>query len=230
MMLIVLFFGVLTAGLITEFFKNPLEKHSHFLISFSVSIVLTLLCVHILPELFSNDNPKIGYYILAGFVIQILLELLSKGIEHGHVHFQGKISAKQLLIIFIGLSIHSFIEGIPINTISEVHHSHNHNIMEYEFSWIYLSTILIHKLPIAAVLVIFLNSMGVKNFKKYIFLLIFASTSPLGAILSRAIKSIAFFNGWSLKFLALSTGMLLHITTLLIFEDHHQSNKKIKIF
>ena len=77
-MLTVLFFGVLLTGIITELLKNKLEKFSHFLISFSVSIVLALICVHILPELFSNENPTIGYYVLAGFVIQILLELLSK--------------------------------------------------------------------------------------------------------------------------------------------------------
>lgn len=229
MMLTVLFFGVLLTGIITELLKNKLEKFSQFLISFSVSVVLALICVHILPELFSYENTTIGYYVLAGFVIQILLELLSKGIEHGHVHFHGKISNKQLFIIFIGLSIHSFIEGIPINTIEEtIHTHHHHHLTENQFSWVYLSMILIHKLPIAAVLIIFLNSMSVKNLKKYTLLLIFASTSPLGALFGEQLILHSFFNDWAIKFLALSTGMLLHITTLLIFEDHHQSNKKIK--
>ena len=159
------------------------------------------------------------------------MELLSKGIEHGHVHLYGKINGNQLFMIFIGLSIHSFIEGLPINTIENVHHGHHYHpdsTIDYHFSWLYLFMILIHKLPIAAVLIIFLNSIGVSKIKKYGLLIVFASTSPIGALLGEKLIEFSFFNDWSLKFLAISCGMLLHITTLLIFEDHHQSKNKSK--
>ena len=232
MMLIILFTSVILAGFISEIFKRRIEKLKEFIISFSVSIVITLICIHILPEIFSENNIEIGYYILAGFLVQILLELLSKGIEHGHIHVHGKITNHQLLVIFIGLSIHSFIEGLPVNTIEHLHHNHNlhNNNIEYinNFSWIYLLMILIHKLPIAAVLIFFLNSYGLNKVKKYGLLFIFAATAPLGAILGEELLKFSFFNDWSIKFLAISSGMLLHITTLLIFEDHHHSNKKIK--
>tara|TARA_B100001093_G_C26854371_1_gene1026700 strand:+ start:4441 stop:5190 length:750 start_codon:yes stop_codon:yes gene_type:complete len=231
MMITILFFGVILTGLIAEFSSKKLERFKDPIISFSVSIVLTLICVHILPEIFSSPNIGIGYYLLAGFLIQILLELLSKGIEHGHVHLYGKINGNQLFMIFIGLSIHSFIEGFPINTIENVqhgHHFHPDSSMGYHFSWLYLFMILIHKLPIAAVLIFFLNSIGVSKIKKYGLLIIFASTTPIGALLGEKLIQISFFNDWSLKFLAISCGMLLHITTLLIFEDHHQSKNKSK--
>ena len=109
MMITILFFGVILTGLIAEFFSKKLERFKDLIISFSVSIVLTLICVHILPEIFSHEDFGIGYYLLAGFLIQILLELLSKGIEHGHIHMYGKINQNQLFMIFIGLSIHSLI-------------------------------------------------------------------------------------------------------------------------
>jgi zinc transporter ZupT len=166
--------------------------------------------------------------LLAGFIIQILLELLSKGIEHGHVHLHGEISNKELIVIFIGLAIHSFIEGMPINTFESSVHQHTITNINSSFSSIYLSTILIHKLPIAAVLIIFLNSINSSYLKKFVFLFLFAASSPLGGMVGEFIVNIDFFKGFSLNLLAISCGMLLHITTLLIFEDHHNSKGKIK--
>ena len=128
----VLFFSVLVTGLLTELVSKKLEHYKPIIISYSVAIVLTLLCTHIIPELFSGNNHKVGYFLLGGFVLQILLELLSKGIEHGHVHLNGEISNKQLLVIFIGLSLHSFIEGIPIKTFNEFH-GHTHSLSSTSF-------------------------------------------------------------------------------------------------
>jgi len=227
-MIEILFFSVLIVGVLTEILYKKIEKFKPIIISFSVALVLTLLCTHVLPELFSSHNHELGYYLLAGFIIQILLELLSKGIEHGHVHLHGEVSNKQLIVIFIGLAIHSFIEGMPINTFETANHQHSITNIENSFSLIYLSTILIHKLPIAAVLIIFLNSIKSSYLKKFIFLFLFAVSSPLGGIVGELIVNINFFRGFSLNLLAISCGMLLHITTLLIFEDHHNSNGKIK--
>lgn len=228
MILNILFFGVITTGLLADFFSKKLESFKSQIISFSVSVVLTLICTHILPELFSTGNKTLGYYLLIGFLIQILLEILSRGIEHGHVHLDGKISKVQLLVIFIGLSIHSVIEGLPLNTIESSNHGHHHLESGDHFSFVYFLMILIHKLPIAAVLIFFLNSIKLNKLKKYSLLVIFAATSPFGAIIGEELIKSSFLNNWSMNFLAISIGMLLHITTLIIFEDHHQSKNKFK--
>ena len=228
-MLIILFFGVIITGVFSEIFLKKLANYKSYIISFSVSIVLALICIHILPELFANNGQFIGHYLLAGFLIQIFLELLSKGIEHGHIHLKGKISNQQLIVIILGLSIHSFIEGIPINSIELNHHTHHYKtINNNHFSSLYFLMILIHKLPIAVVLMIFLNSLKVKSIKKYTILVIFALTTPIGAVFGENLLNLTLFNGWSIKFLAISTGMLLHITTLLIFEEHHSKGNKFK--
>ena len=161
-----------------------------------MALVLTLLCTHVLPELFSSHNHELGYYLLAGFIIQILLELLSKGIEHGHVHLHGEISNKELIVIIIGLAIHSFIEGLPINTFEPSVHQHTITNIDSSFSAIYLSTILIHKLPIAAVLIIFLNSINSSYLKKSVFLLLFAASSPIGGIVGEFIVNIDFLKSF----------------------------------
>ena len=142
-MIEILFFSVLLTGILTEIISKKLEHYKPIIISFSVAIVLTLLCTHILPELFSVNSHKVGYFLLGGFVLQILLELLSKGIEHGHVHLHGEISNKQLMVIFIGLSIHSFIEGMPIKSLNEVD-NHTHYLNSASFSWVYLSACLLY--------------------------------------------------------------------------------------
>jgi hypothetical protein len=59
-------------------------------------------------------------------------------------------------------------------------------------------------------------------------LLLFAISSPSGAFFGEYLVESSYFSEWSNNILAISTGMLLHITTLLIFEDHHDSSGKFK--
>ena len=104
-MLTILFIGVIITGILVDITKKWTQKINKAIISLSVSIVLSLLCIHIIPEIFNNNEQDLGYFILIGFVLQILLELMSKGIEHGHIHQHGAIENKQLLIIELLLSI-----------------------------------------------------------------------------------------------------------------------------
>ena len=77
-------------------------------------------------------------------------------------------------------------------------------------------------------MVFFLIELKVSTLKKYLFLVLFSITTPLGAIIGEQLMLTESFHEWSTKFLALTTGMLLHITTLLIFEDHNHSKDKFK--
>ncbi len=230
MMLTILIISVIGTGLLADVFGRYFKNYRNHILSFSVSVVLSLICIHIIPEIFSHHEHTLGYYLLAGFILQILLELLSKGIEHGHVHHHGSITKSQLAVIFIGLCTHAFIEGIPIQSFDTYQsHVHANEInLESSFSWIYFTAILIHKLPIAIVLMFFLIKLEVSTLKKYLFLVLFSLTTPLGAIIGEQLMLIESFHEWSPRFLALTTGMLLHITTLLIFEDHNHSKDKFK--
>ena len=230
-MITILILSVIGTGFLADVFGRYFKNYRNHILSFSVSVVLSLICIHIIPEIFSHHEHTLGYFLLAGFILQILLELLSKGIEHGHVHHHGSINKSQLAIIFIGLCTHAFIEGIPIQSF-DTNHSHIHAneiSLESSFSWIYFTAIVIHKLPIAIVLMFFLFELKVSTLKKYLFLALFSITTPLGAIIGvKQLMLTESFHEWSTKFLALTTGMLLHITTLLIFEDHNHSKDKFK--
>lgn len=229
MNLIILFLSVVIIGLIADFAKDKLKNYNKYTIPFSVAFVLSLICLHIIPELFQQPNRYIGLFVLIGFVIQILLELLSKGIEHGHVHFHGKLTEIKVIPIFIGISLHSFIEALPITAIEETHnHGHEHHNFNDGISLIYFLMILVHKLPVAAILMMLFNKVFKTNIKKYTLFILFALTAPLGAIFGNYFSTSPNFNELSFIFLAISTGMLLHITTLLIFENHHSTNEKWK--
>ena len=134
-----------------------------------------------------------------------------------------------MIPIFIGISLHSFIEALPITAIEETHnHGHEHNNFNDGISLIYFLMILVHKLPVAAILMILFNKVFKTNIKKYSLFILFALTAPLGAILGNYFSTSPNFDELSSIFLAISTGMLLHITTLLIFENHHSTNEKWK--
>ena len=229
MYIIVLAISVLSIGIITDITKDKLDRFNKNIIPLSIAFVLSLICLHILPELFNHQKNQIGLFILIGFVIQIILELLSKGIEHGHVHFEGRLTENKILPIFIGISLHSFIEGLPLTAIHNTHeHLHIHHHNNENISLVYFLMILVHKLPVAAILMILFNKAIKSNLKKYILFTTFALTAPAGAIFGDYFTANPNFNDYSTIFLAVSTGMLLHITTLLIFENHHSSNEKWK--
>ena len=157
----VLFGSVSIVGILTLLFESFFSKIKQYVTTIGVSFVLSLICIHILPELFANpklssiDNSNLGVYLLIGFLIQIILELFSRGIEHGHVHghehnHEGglEITNKVIYTLFFGLCVHAFIEGIPLFILEEAHHhGHTHVNASQGFSAIFFWAIVSHKIP-----------------------------------------------------------------------------------
>lgn len=238
---IYLFLGVLLTGSITLAFRKRIQPLLKSITTIGVAFVLGLLCLHILPEVFHQETSiRIGAFVLIGFIIQLFLELLSKGIEHGHVHHDNHNhnhgqstflkSNTKFIALLIGLSIHSLIEGIPLSgDFSEVghhHHGHEHTPITNDFTWVFFWSIIAHKLPVAIVLSLFMLDNHFTKVKFFIYLSIFALMTPLGGIIGHYANDA----GWlSIQnyLLAITSGMLLHITTLLIFEDYHSNKDKL---
>src|SRR4028118_1990216 len=84
----ILFITVVFAGWLVKFFPQKKQYWLKIILAFSGAYLFTLTIIHILPDvLISAPDPhKIGYYVLAGFFLQLVLELFSHGIEHGHMH------------------------------------------------------------------------------------------------------------------------------------------------
>lgn len=204
-----LIFSVLL-GVILVLIIKPNKNLTRLLLAFSGAYLLSVTVLHLLPEVYTVDaNFTIsGIFILAGIILQSILESFSKGAEHGHIHIHtdGK---KFPLLLFVSLCIHAFSEGLPI-------HSADQNLL-----W----AILVHKIPIAIVLTSFL--LQAKYSKKIIvsFLFFFSLMSPLGVLLG---EKVIFFSNYKIEITALIIGVFLHISTIILFEstENHKFNLK----
>jgi len=218
---------MLSAVIVDKFNLN--ERILRLLLAFSGAYMLTVAFAHIIPNIFSGDDSQfLGYFVLLGFFIQLLIEYISGGAEHGHGHCEShdshshdspiSISPYALLI---GISLHAFFEGMPFA--SQFHeHSHSNNSL--------LLGIVIHKIPIAVVLMgLFINVVKSK-LRVYSLMLIFALASPLGAIFGGYIGvglgiDIEYFYK---IIMALLVGIFLHVSTTILFESN--TSHKFNLF
>lgn len=211
--------SVLFGGLIVSFFNATNNSQMiKFSLAFSGGFLLAIIFEHLLPDIYHDGAHDLGLYILLGFLIQLILEYFSGGIEHGHVHIHKGQSLPWAL--FISLSIHSVIEGIPLGNQyagMQVAHQHVHESLFWG--------IIFHQIPVSIALMTLLMNAKLSRLSTWIFLLLFASMTPLGALLGLKFTPEQF--GLDLHIiLAVVVGMFLHISTTIIFEtsENHKFN------
>ncbi|MDX1651785.1 MAG: ZIP family metal transporter [Brumimicrobium sp.] len=205
------------------------------LLSLSGGFLLAIAFIHFIPEIYVHNGDTIGYYILLGFLIQLFLEYFSGGVEHGHIHVKNKPGAIPWML-FISLSIHSFIEGIPLegqfhnsdllNDLVNVHshdHGHQHVSAISGVKGLFLGVIL-HKIPVAIALMTLLLASGFRKWKAWAILTAFAFMAPLGILFGHF--GVAHLLIDMEIILAVVVGMFLHISTTIIFEasENHRFN------
>ena len=205
--IILLFSSVIAGAIIVEIFNIRKNKNIQLLLTFSGAYLLAVSLLHLLPELFEHNTSKhIGLYILGGFLIQILLEYFSKGIEHGHFHKKNTIP----FTVLISLCLHSLLEGIPLGGHL---HDHAHNAL--------LTGILLHKAPVSIVLLSLFLQSGMSKIKAYFLLLLFALMTPLGVYSGHLFTELS---NYANEIMAVVIGVFLHISTTILFEstDRHR--------
>ena len=197
-------------GSIIVLITKPSKLFTQILLAFSGAYLLSITVLHLLPEVFESHQKNIGLFILLGILIQSVLENLSKGVEHGHVHMHQHFN-KVPWILFISLSLHSFFEGIPLGN------SNGNNAL--------LWAIVIHKIPIAIVLTTFLLQSKLSKVVVFSLVGFFALMSPLGSFLC---GYISFFSTYITEITAIIIGIFLHISTIILFEssENHSFNFK----
>lgn len=182
------------------------------LIAFSGAYLLSITALHLLPEVFTGDDGAyFGSFVLVGFFIQVMLEYLSGGIEHGHAHTHR--SAGLPVGLMIGLCLHAFLEGMPLGGGDAGHshhgHSHSHGLEPL------LLGIVLHKYPVAMVFLAMLLNSGLAKAKAFGLLAVFAAMAPLGTLLS-GVEMVGQYNRESL---AIVIGIFLHVSTTILFES-----------
>ena len=222
---ILLFISVLGGGLLALLIKTHSKDMLRLVLSFSGAYLLGITSIHLLPEAFNHSTQSVGYWILGGFLLQLVLEMLSKGVEHGHIHPEHSVSKTFVIPIMIGLFVHAFIEGSPLGPEDHFHHGdhagHAHDSLFYG--------IVLHKLPAAFALASLLQLSHFKRVTTILCLVIFGLASPLGAYLG---ANLNLEHSDFQNLLGLVIGTFLHISTTILFEadeksHHHISAKKL---
>jgi zinc and cadmium transporter len=224
----VLFVVVFLSGLSMFVLKKIDKQYVKLLISFSGAYLLALVILHLLPEIYEQHIANIGYYILGGFLLQILLEFFSEGLEHGHMHHHGH---KLPYAMFISLCIHSFIEAMPLSGAWEATHIHHtHSIESDLITMPMLIGIVLHKIPITLVLMTMLMNVHAGRIKSIVWLLIFAAMAPLGAVASWGLTEMNLVPGreFYTQLLGIVCGIFLHVSTTILFES--SENHRLSIY
>lgn len=221
----VLLFGiVIVGGAVALVLKKPKPSMLALVLSFSGAYILGITVLHLMPGIYYQDGGHIGLWVMAGFFIQLMLEQLSKGVEHGHIHASPEAPKAYAYSVMLGLCLHAFMEGMPLSGYAELHtvahHGHNHG--HDHLLW----GIILHKAPAAFALVILLLMSGFKRTFVIACLLVFASMSPLGAVLASVLS-------WSMNIqeilLAVVIGSFLHISTTILFETDSSKSHQVSI-
>lgn len=198
MVVTLLIVSVLLGIVLGKFFGDN-EKLAKRLLVLSAGFLIAICVVEVFPQIYHTHDENIGLWIIAGVLLQMILESLTKGFEHGHFHYERCNILPVGLVL--GMFIHAFIEGIPL--------AGEHHLSPY------LLGILFHNLPISFVLGAFLLREK-KNLPMAVLTIgLFALASPLGVFFGE------YFNPeWRAYFLALSGGIFLHISAVIIFESN----------
>jgi len=214
---LVLVATVLGSGSLIFLFRTDSQRVLKFLLAFSGAFLIGITFMKLVPEVFSKPAPFAGLFVLAGFLLQLFLELITEGAEHGHRHAHKDDERVSPFLLLLGLCIHSFLEGMPI--VSSFDAKLRHTLV---------LGIVIHNIPISLTLMSLFLHYGCSKTKAWIFLAVFALMTPLGSVLSRIINasfSAALDTGFT-YILAVVIGIFLHVSTAILFEteENHRYN------
>ncbi|KUY17465.1 zinc permease [Elizabethkingia miricola] len=201
MVYLLLILSVLS-GITLGFYFGRQQKFAKRLLILSAGFLLSMTVMEVFPVVFQTPSHNIGMWILGGVILQLILESLTKGFEHGHFHHHEEEKQIFPMALIAGMFIHAFIEGIPLSKMP-------HTVTPY------LQGILVHNIPISFVMGAFLLNGSYNKKIAWTVIGLFALASPLGMLLGQ------YFNpDYQIYVLAIVSGIFLHISSVIIFEGN----------
>ena len=216
---LILFFSAFLGGASIFFFRKDMGKNLKLILSFSGAYLFAITVLHLIPDAYQSHDRYVGIFIMAGFLFQLILELFSNGVEHGHIHHQHQHQQEAAFPagIMVSLCLHAFLEGMPL--------AQGHQ-QELVFG------IALHHIPAAFAL----GSVLLQNHlpkKSILFLLvIFALMTPGGYFTSYLLSTTntAGLQHYFARIMGIVIGIFLHISTTILFEsssDHKFNLRKM---
>lgn len=229
--LVILSYALIIVGIVVWVSLLPSGKRFspktlNYINIFGGAFLLASCFINLVPHMFLGEGDyrfvtpnlhfKIAAAVMVGFLIQMLLEQLTHGAEHGHNHHEtanpkehGQRSHISISALIIGLCIHAFLEGMPlVAPDGDIHQG-------------LLYGIVLHNIPISLVLLSLFMNNGYKFWRSFLLLLLFAVMTPLGSL----------FNMFFLPpdemlqglIMGVVVGILLHVSVSILFDEEHNS-------
>ena len=209
----------IAAGVLTTLLFRLEERSFIKLVNaFIGAYLLCLTFLHLLPELYAHAETGapsrflIGLLILAGFFVQLVLDTVSRGVEHGHTHPLHGAAAG----VLAGLCMHAFVEAMALGNAGTHYDPASRRLL--------LWSIVVHNYPVSIALLVILLHSGMKRGRALRCLALFAAMAPLGLTLS----SHTALAQHTRELTALVIGIFMHIGTTILFEstDEHRFNRQ----
>lgn len=219
--LILLLLAPLLGGVLSWYLRGGRHAQVKIFLSFSGAYLFTVSVTSLMPEVYHHGNPYTGLLVLSGFLFQILLEQFTKGVEHGHLHHHHGTGFKPVVQVFIGMSLHAFLEGMPIG---------DHEFIAKGISQKLLPGTCLHEIPAAFALGSVLLSTGFKGISFWSIIIPYAFMLPSGALISGMLNTgnmEQWVHQWLLPFVI---GAFLHISTTILYENsENHTYKRIRL-
>jgi zinc and cadmium transporter len=195
-------------------FRLHEPRHIKVLNAFTGAFLLSLTILHLLPELYDFHNGGggeketllLGALMLGGFFIQLALDYISMGVEHGHSHH---LHGHAPYGVVAGLCVHAFVEATALG-------SNAAGYYDPASRTLLLWSIVVHNYPVSIALLGMLLAWGMKRGRALGFLGLFAAMGPLGMFLS---GQVPFLAEHSRELMAVVIGIFMHISTTILFES-----------
>lgn len=220
---LLLILSTILGGIIGIKIPNLDKNKFKIILTFTGGYLLSIVIIHILPEAFNASEAFISLYILAGFFMQLVLELSTKGLEHGHIHGNGIDGKLNFISLFIALFIHSLFDG---SILASPHNGCNH-----VSNMPLLLGVIMHKVPVSFTLTVMMLSLKYSRKTILWVILIFSISSPIGMVIVDYLYNKSILSSVSLKYImGFISGSFLHISTTIFFEhssDHNFNKAKL---
>jgi zinc and cadmium transporter len=214
---LILFLTVIASGSLIFIFKSDNAKFIRLMLAFSGSFLIGISFLKLVPEVFCSGVRFAGLFVMVGYLLQLVLELITEGVEHGHNHIHREDEKVSPFILLVGLCIHAFLEGMPVAASFDpgVRHS-------------LVIGIIVHNIPISVTLMGLLLHYGCSKSRALIYLSVFAIMTPAGSVISNLIPftSAVSMQHFFTCIMAVVIGIFLHVSTSILFEaeDNHKYN------
>ena len=165
--------------LLVLFWRDWTTKHSHFVNSMAAGLILGVAFLGLMPEAIELSPHALGF-VLIGFMIFYVLETALVFHSGSEIHFESqhdRVSAGRAWVIFAGLFLHSFIDGIVIGVGFEVSH---------QLGLLAATSVILHELPEGiSTFALLINRLDTRSTLRLSLAVCLAT--PLGAMLGMAV-------------------------------------------